>query len=90
MSFRLTKFACAIALLLVTCTSCSVEDLDLNGDGFVSKGELLAAAFDAVCGDDQSDDLDSPDDEPSNGETPDGETPDDEAPIDEVPNGESE
>jgi hypothetical protein len=83
MYFRRVSLACAIALLLFPCTSCSVEQLDANGDGFVTKGELLSAAIDAMC-DDQGN-VDSPDDEPPVDETPDDETPDDETPADEVP-----
>jgi hypothetical protein len=80
MRYGRTIFACGIGALLLTCTSCSVEELDTNGDGFITKSELLSAAFDSVCGD--ADQADEPDDE-----TPTDETPVDETPADEIPNG---
>lgn len=51
MTFRQSTLAGTAALLLATCTSCRLQDFDLNGDGVVTKAELLSAAFDTVCGD---------------------------------------
>jgi hypothetical protein len=92
MYLRRISFVGAIALLLLTCTSCQVEALDADGDGFISKSELLTAAFDAVCGDqggDETPDGESPDGETPDGQSPDGETPDGEAPTGETPDGET-
>jgi len=81
MYFRRTSIACAIALLLTTCTSCQLEALDPDGDGTISVSEFLSAAFDFVCGgQDEQDEPVAPDDE-----TPDDENQDDETPVDETP-----
>jgi hypothetical protein len=79
---RIVRFS-AIALLLLTCTSCSVEELDSDRDGFISKLEFLSAAFDAVCGD--QDEPDVPADEPPTDEPPLDEPPTDEPPVGETP-----
>jgi hypothetical protein len=72
MTFRQTAFVSAAALLVATCTSCRVEDLDLNGDGVITKTEILTAAFDTVCGDSTGTDDGTTDD----GTTDDGTTGD--------------
>jgi hypothetical protein len=50
MRYHRTVLASAIALLLLTCTSCSVDQLDTNGDGVISKSEFWSAVVDAFCG----------------------------------------
>lgn len=56
----------AITLLLITCTSCQTENLDLNGDGEVTRSEFLSAVFDALCGDSTNGDGSA--DEPTEGD----------------------
>ncbi len=62
MRYHRTVRASAITLLLLTCTSCRVEELDTDRDGLISKSEFLSAAFDAVCG--NQSEPDAPADEP--------------------------
>jgi EF hand len=50
MRYHRTVLASATALLLLTCTSCSVDQLDTNGDGVISKSEFWSAVVDAFCG----------------------------------------
>lgn len=87
MCFSRTSIACATLLLLTTCASCRVEDLDPNGDGIIDKSEFLSAAFDAICGDAGSDlpNDEAPDDEAPTDETPTDEVPVEETPVDETP-----
>jgi hypothetical protein len=81
MRYYRTIVASAMALLLFTCTSCDIEELDADGDGLISKSECLSALFDAVCGDQG----DTPTDEPPIDEPPTDEPPTDEPPTDETP-----
>ena len=56
MLFKEIATAGTVALLLVTCASCRTESLDADGDGVITKPELVAALADHVCGADSSDD----------------------------------
>ena len=78
MRCRRTVLAGGITLLLLTCTSCSVEELDTDGDGLISKSEFLSAAFDALCGNQSEPDARAD-------ELPADELPGDELPGDETP-----
>jgi hypothetical protein len=83
---------CATVLLLITCASCRTEDLDSNGDGVITKSEILSAAFNLVCGDQAEPEA------PAEGATDDetaavgpiDETPADEEATDQVDNSASE
>lgn len=76
MAFRRTAFVGVAGLLLATCASCRVADFDLNGDGTVTKTEILTAVFDTVCGD-STDDGTTDDGTTDDGTTNDGSTTDD-------------
>jgi hypothetical protein len=67
MIFRRMAFASAITLLLVTCTSCQTEELDLDGDGQLTRAELLTATLNYLCGE-QTDSDSSPNDTPADAE----------------------
>lgn len=76
MTFRQSAFAGTAALLVATCTSCRIQDLDLNGDGTITKTEILTAAFDTVCGDSTTTDDGTTDDGTTDGGTTDDGTTD--------------
>jgi hypothetical protein len=85
MRFRRFAIASVIGLSLVTCTACSVTDLDPNGDGEITEMEFLAAAFDFVCGD-HDEEVEEPDtDTPEEPEVTDPDTPDDGTSSEEEP-----
>jgi hypothetical protein len=79
--------ASAAAVMLLTCTSCSVEELDADGDGWITKSELLSAAANAVCSDQGQPADEPPADEPPSDEPPLDEPPTNEPPVDETPGG---
>jgi hypothetical protein len=52
---KLTVFG-ALALLVCTSTGCRLASLDLDGDGVVTRSEVITAIVDAVCGDETTTD----------------------------------
>lgn len=82
---RRIALTCAAGLLLATCTSCDTADLDQNGDGQITRSELVSAALDLICGD--QDGAETPDDGTTDGGAAGGDSTGDESAADEAADG---
>jgi hypothetical protein len=87
MSTKLTRSGAVVGavLMLATTSGCSLEDFDLDGDGQVTRAEVLFGSFMWLCEEvTQPEEPTTPEEPTENPEDP-GETPTDETPTDETP-----